>query len=53
MVGATHIKKKHDLLTPIIPITTPTLILPQTPSPQPPTSPSTGGGGGYSGGGGY
>ena len=49
MVGATHVKKKHDLLTPINPqITSP--VTSSQPPPQRPSTPSTGGGG-YSGGG--
>ena len=44
MVGATHIKKKHSVLTPIITTLTPTPT--PTPSSQPPPSPSIGGGGG-------
>ena len=44
MVGATHIKKKHSVLTPIVTTLTPTSTT--TPSSQPPPSPSIGGGGG-------
>ena len=49
MVGATHVKKKHDSLTLINPqISSP--ITSSQPPPQRPSTPSTGGGG-YSGGG--
>ena len=44
MVGATHIKKKHSVLTPIVTTLTPTSTT--TPLSQPPPSPSIGGGGG-------
>tara|TARA_R110001592_G_scaffold10323_1_gene53766 strand:- start:533 stop:1438 length:906 start_codon:yes stop_codon:yes gene_type:complete len=53
MVGATHIKRKHDLLTPIA---SSTPQIESTPQPLPtstPTPPPSIGGGGYSGGGGY
>ena len=49
MVGATHVKKKHDSLTPINPqISSP--VTSSQPLPQRPSTPSIGGGG-YSGGG--
>ena len=55
MVGAVHIKRKHDLLTPISPSTPQIEPIPQPQqTPQTPTPPPSIGGGGYSsGGGGY
>jgi len=54
MVGATHIKRKHDLLTPITPSAPQIEPTPQPqPSPQTPTPPPSMGGGYSGGGGGY
>jgi len=51
MVGATHMKRKHDLLTPINP-SAPQIELSPQPSPSTLPPPPSMGGGGYSGGGG-
>ena len=54
MVGAVHIKRKHDLLTPISPSAPQIEPTPQPqPSPQTPTPPPSMGGGYSGGGGGY
>tara|TARA_R110002020_G_scaffold461739_1_gene680762 strand:+ start:501 stop:1427 length:927 start_codon:yes stop_codon:yes gene_type:complete len=54
MVGAVHIKRKHDLLTPITPSAPQIEPTPQpTPTPSTPPPPSIGGGGYSGGGGGY
>jgi len=53
MVGAVHVKKKHDLLFPLSP-NAPQIETPPPSQPkQPSTTPPSMGGGGYSGGGGY